>query len=168
MAKFDPCFYSPSPSSRFSSAACPILYLGDKTVTVFWEIFWDELGPLAEPDRLLSRNKLISRDLVSVNAKRSFRVFDATNARVLKAVSATPGTFTASYDICQTWALAIMNHPDRPEGILYPSARHKGGLCLALFEGRTICADLDFADQATAEEASAIRSLLTREKIGLV
>ncbi len=166
--KHESCFYSPSPSNRFSSAACPVLYFGDRTVTVFWEIFWDDLGPLAEPDRLLSKNKLIARDVVGVNAKRRFKVFDATNAGALKAVSATLGTFTGDYAHCQAWAIALLNHPEKPEGILYPSARHKGGVCIALFEGRTVCADLDFFDQENAEKAPSIRSLLTREKIGLI
>ena len=36
--------------------------------------------------------------------------------------------------ICQTWAGAVMHHPDEVDGILYPS-RFTGAECLALFDG---------------------------------
>lgn len=163
-----PCYYSASTGSRFSGPRCPVLYLGDKMVTVFWETFWDDLGPLSEKDRLLSKTKLAARDVIRVTARREFRVFDATNARALKAVSATPGTFTGDYAHCQAWALALLHHSEAPEGILYPSARHKGGVCLALFGARTDCADLDFFDRESAQASLPIRSLLAREKIGLL
>ena len=93
---------------------------------------------------------------------------DEADARALKAVSATPGTFTGDCAHCQAWAVALLHHAEAPEGILYPSARHKGGVCLALFGARTDCADLDFFDREKAQDSLPIRSLLAREKIGLL
>ncbi len=132
----DPCFFSRNTANRFSSANLGVLYLADDAVTAFWEIYWDDLGTRAPAERRIARAKLDERALARVSLRRPVRVFDASDAHVLKAVSAPAATFSGDYGRCQAWALALASHPEAPDGILYPTARHRDGVCLALFEAR--------------------------------
>ena len=41
---------------------------------------------------------------------------------------------TGPYENCSLWADEWFAHPDRPDGILYPSRHDPGETCIALFE----------------------------------
>jgi len=168
LAPYGACFYSPNPTNRFSSPGCPVLYVGDKVVTTFWETFWDDLETVPEDRRILPENKLKERRLCAVMSHREFLVFNSTNAKALRAVSANAAAFDADYAICQAWAVALLNHPQKPEGILYSSVRHNGGVCLGLFACRTDCPEMDFRDMGVLDAAPTVRALITKEHIGLL
>jgi len=161
------CYYSEDSRNRFSSPGCKVIYVGDSATTVFWEIYWDELGAVAPPFRQLDRAKLAARKLSSAAALRHFKLFNATKVKSLRTVSANAAAFMADYDNCQAWAKALMSHTQKPDGLIYPSVRNAGGVCVALFEGRTSCADITFSEIATLDQAQPILSLITKEKIGV-
>ena len=150
------CFYSEDSSNRFSSPGLGLLYLADAPVTAFWEIFWDDLGSRAPNDRRIARSKLNRRVVSSALLQRPLQVFDATDSHSLKAVSAPTASFTGDYARCQEWALGLHEHASKPHGILYPSARHGGGRCLALFARRTQCSDVAFAPATPIADSSEI------------
>jgi RES domain-containing protein len=136
-ASFGACYFSEDPSNRFSTAGLGVLYMADRQMTAFWEIFWDELATRPEGERRIARSKLNERQVTAVRPRREFRVFDATDGKSLKAVGAPFATFSGDYQNCQAWARALAAHPKKPEGILYPSDREAGGQCLALFASPT-------------------------------
>jgi RES domain-containing protein len=160
-ATLDACFYSESPGNRFSSSGLGVLYLADAPLTAFWEAYWDDLGTRAPDDRRIGRSRLNQRVVRGVEMNRVLRVFDALDATSLKVVGAATGTFSGNYSVCQDWAKALYDHVSKPDGLLYPSARHGGGRCLAMFAARTDCGDLTF-DLATpvGESVELMRALL--------
>jgi hypothetical protein len=168
-AKNEPCFYSEDAGNRFSSLGLGVLYLADAPVTAFWEIYWDDLGARAPNERRIARSKLNQRVVSSALLRRTLHVFDATNSHSLKAVSAPTSAFSGNYTRCQEWALALSEHASMPQGILYPSARHGGGRCLALFASRTECTDLAFASSATplADSSEILRAVLAERVVVL-
>src|SRR6202012_2483816 len=83
----EPCFFSHNPGNRFSSADLGVLYLADQPVTAFWEIYWDGLGTRAPAERRIPRGKLDERALARASLKHGVRIFDASDAHALKAVS---------------------------------------------------------------------------------
>jgi hypothetical protein len=155
-----PCFFSRNPSNRFSSASLGVLYLGDAPATAFWELFWDDLGTRRPRDRRIGRAKLDEREICTARIPSGLRVFDATNAKVMNALSAPSATFSSDYDNCQAWALALFSHLGKPDGILYESARTKGATCLALFDGRAQCTDINWSTGRLLTKDTAISSAL--------
>jgi hypothetical protein len=137
-AGFGPCYFSEDPDNRFSTPGLGVLYLADRQMTAFWEIYWDELATRPENERRIPRSTLNERRVTAVRPRREFRVFDATDAKTLKAVGAPAATFSADYDNCQSWARALADHPKKPEGILYHSDRNAGCDCLAIFKRPTV------------------------------
>lgn len=167
-AALGPCHFSEQPSNRLSSPGTPVIYLGQDPLTAFWEIFWDDLATRPPDERRIGRAKLNARRLRSVRPARSFRVLDATDPRTLNLLSAPAGTFAGPYDVCQAWASAIARHPSQPDGILYPSARQPGGQCLALFGGRTDCADLRFDAGTPIGDSPAIVNSLAEYRVKIL
>lgn len=162
------CYFSDDPANRFSCAGVSVLYLATTPETAFWEVFWDDLGTRPSTERRISRTALEARGLCEALPLRSYRVFDATNARTLREVSAPSGEFAGDYDQCQAWALALSNHPQKPDGILYESARSKRQNCLALFSGPTDCRQLRFAASTRLSQHSEILRCLGRERISVL
>jgi hypothetical protein len=158
-ASLGPCYFSEDTGNRFSSSGLGVLYVADRRVTAFWEIFWDDLATRAPNARVIARAKLNQRALCSASLVRPINVFDATNATRLRDVGASAATFGGDYDNCQVWAKALYSHPSRPMGILYSSARDPGRACLALFASRTGCTDLRFG---TSKPVGRSLSILKR------
>lgn len=114
-----------------------MLYVADSRITAFWEIFWDELGTRAPGDRRIDGRKLMQRRVSRLEVEAR-RIFDATDPNTLNAASAPSAAFSGDYAKCQEWALALFEHPQKPDGILYESARTKGARCMALFDEREV------------------------------
>jgi hypothetical protein len=167
-AEHDPCFFSPNPSNRFSSASLGVLYLGDTPATAFWELFWDELATRKRGDRRIGKAKLDEREICTARIGRRLRVFDATDANVMNAVSAPSATFSGDYDKCQPWALALFAHPSKPDGIIYESARAKGAKCLAVFGGRVQCADISWSKGKLLTRNTAILTALMEADVDVL
>jgi hypothetical protein len=165
---FSACFYSEDPAHRFSNPGLGVLYLADAPITAFWEVFWDDLGTRAPDERRISRAKLNQRVVRTASLQRSLRVFDATNPRSLKAVSATAGTFSGGYSICKAWAKALHDHDSTPEGIAYRSTRHGDGRCLAMFAERTRCEDIAFGATTPLGASSDILRAVLADHVDVI
>ncbi len=133
----DPLFFSDSPGWRFSAKDMPgVLYVGDEAETCFWEVFWDDLMTRPEKDRRLDAAKVAERSVWVLSLPRKLHVVNTLEAATMHELSAPDGTFQGPYINCQRWARALRAHSDKPDGILYGSARRTGHRCLALFEER--------------------------------
>jgi hypothetical protein len=162
------CNFSEDAGNRFSSRGLGVLYLGGDEVTAFWEIFWDDLATRSPEDRRISRAKLNVRAICTAALQRPAHVFDATDGASLKRVSAPAATFSTSYANCQAWALALFSHPSAPEGILYASARHKTGQCLALFAGRFDCGHVGFSGSVPIADSAAIVTAIATDDVQVI
>jgi hypothetical protein len=144
------------------------MYLAKEEITAFWEVFWDDLGTRPPRERRIARAKLNERALCRASLTRAVAVFDATHSGRLKDVSAPSLTFSGEYANCQSWARALFAHPSNPDGLLYPSARHVGGACLAVFHRRTTCQDFMFGLDAGVGDSKAIVDGIEREHVKLL
>ena len=160
-----PCHFSEDASNRFSAHGLGVLYLATADVTAFWEVFWDDLGTRPPGERRISHARLNARAVCSASLQRPVAVFDATDPRSLKAVSAPTATFSGPYAVCQAWAGALATHPSEPGGLLYPSARHKDGVCLALFAARVACKDLRFGAGTRVGDRAQILDDIARDDV---
>ena len=167
-ATLAPCYFSLSTGGRFSSATLGVISLAAERITAFWEVYWDDLGTRPPSERRIARSRLNERAICSAVLKRSVAVFDATSAQRLKDVSAPASTFSGDYANCQAWARALLDHPSKPDGLLYPSARHKGGVCLALFDSRAACSDFEFGSGKGVADSMTIMRRIERDHVRLL
>jgi hypothetical protein len=143
--RFSPRYFSTDDGWRFSREDMPgVLYLGDSIDTCFWEVFWDDLVNRPVDERRLDMAKVDERSAWECLIPASLQVVDTLDPRVLREIGAHGGTFLGPYKICQMWAKALREHPAKPAGIRYESARNKGNVCLALFQERCESLEWDF------------------------
>jgi hypothetical protein len=94
-----------------------ILYLAADIHGAFIETFGRALGV-----RTITVARLASRLFTEVRQTRPLRVVDLTGPGLAR-IGADGRLSTGAYDLSQRWALALHEHPDRPDGLLYRS-RH--------------------------------------------
>jgi RES domain-containing protein len=164
-----PCYFSPDPANRFSRVGLGVLYLADRPLTAFWEIFWDDLATRPPAERRIARAKLDERRVTPCTPKRTLAVFDATDAKELRTVSASTATFSGDYGNCQAWAAELAAHPQKPEGILYPSARTLGSKCVAAFESATLdCRAVAFGHGTLISKSAEILAGLADDHVDVI
>ncbi len=66
-------------------------------------------------------------------ASRPLRLVDLTGP-ALSQIGADGRLTTGRYDISQQWALALHQHPEQPDGLLYRSRHDPSQLCAAIFD----------------------------------
>jgi hypothetical protein len=132
--KHPPLYYSTDAGWRFSRPDMPgTLYLGCKVETCFWEVFWDDLATRPSNERRLDYGKVAERSAWTAVMPADLVLVDTYDSKGRIEMGAHGGTFNGPYSICQQWAKALREHPLKPHGILYGSARDLGSRCLALF-----------------------------------
>ncbi|HEX2101747.1 MAG TPA: RES family NAD+ phosphorylase, partial [Candidatus Synoicihabitans sp.] len=161
-----PVFFSNHPGWRFSSPDLPgTLYLAESPEVCFWEVFWDDLVTRAEAHRALDLAKVAERSIWTLQLPARLRVVDTFDAATLREIGAHGGTFSGPYRVCQAWAKALRQHPERPDGILYESVRHRGGRCLALFAETCEALAWEPQDQRALRECPELAALLLRYRL---
>jgi hypothetical protein len=164
--KYAPKFFSQDDGWRFSRRDMPgVLYLGSTEVTCFWEVFWSDLATRKPEERRLDKAKVEERSIWGAVIPSSITVVNTFSASGLQDMSAHAGTFAGPYVICQQWAKALREHPQKPHGIFYESVRNRGSPCLALFEERTADEEFQFSDPAPLLTCRELTSTL--KKFGL-
>lgn len=163
-----PCYFSEGVGSRFSSPGMGVLYLGDEPDTAFWEVFWDRIADCRHDERRVSRADLEGRGICTASIRRPLRLFNATSPRPMKSVSAPTATFSSDYGNCQAWARVLFTHPEKPDGILYPSARTSGAKCLALFVGRVSCKDITFSSSTPLPDRVDLMNELVTANVAVI
>jgi hypothetical protein len=77
--------------------------------------------------------RLASRLLSEAQHTRQLRLIDLA-APGLAYIGADGRLATGAYDLSQRWALALHEHPDKPDGLLYRSRHDPERLCAAIFD----------------------------------
>src|SRR5882724_1051615 len=161
--RYAPLYFSQDDGWRFSRPDMPgVLYIGESAETCFWEVFWDDLANRKPVDRKLDSGKVDERSLWVVTIPPGIRVVDTFSAAALQDMSAHTGTFSGPYVICQAWAKALREHPQKPHGILYESARNRGTACLALFEESCKPLAFQFTGMSALRDSVALATSLAK------
>ena len=169
IARRGPNYFSTDPGNRYSTPRIPhgVLYLGENSVTCFWEAFWDMLQSRGDELRV-DEQQIRKRKVYTATLARDIQVFDVSNAAHVRRTTANVvGCFNGEYSICREWAVLIYESIPSLDGILYPSARVGAGTNLALFGGRVRASDVQFSGAGLPLiEDPAIAELLRDEEIG--
>jgi hypothetical protein len=125
-------------AGRFSAPHLPrkVLYLGDNSITCFWECgLGRNLRDRFLDDRTLRPSELEARAEYCVTLDlSSLRLFDSRDPVARRSIGArTVACFGSDYVITQQWAGLLMQPWARIDGIRYDSTR-SAGLCIALFD----------------------------------
>ena len=129
-----PVFFSPAkgepPAGRFDSptGAFRVLYAAETLEGAFVETV------LRTPSRLLiGSDEIMSRAFTSLRLNRELRLIDL-RAEGLQQLGLDTSIISGPYDPCGLWADAFFYHPDKPDGIWYPSRYDPSQACIALFD----------------------------------
>ena len=167
--------WSASCEARFSHPDHPfkVLYLGMSKETCFWERFGEDIRDQPLGARAVSAKILGERVWKSwkISTDDGLRCLDLSDMKTLRAIGADGATFLASYGITQAWSKALMEHPGRVEGLIYPSRLNAPDRCLAVFGRPELAAQPSLFSMAVSEprpiDDPDLLSLLLREGIGL-
>lgn len=140
------------------------MYLAGSFNTCIWERFGDDiLNPGSPVSRSIWTQRQFSTIRVSV-----VRVCDLTDENVRAQVGIDLSALHhTDISVPQAWGLAVQEHPNAFEGLLYPS-RFDGQVCLALFDRpglRDGLAVLSTVDLVASDEANAF---LQKKQIALL
>jgi len=133
-----PIFFGPktgaSPVNRFDApnGEFRTLYLGESFAAAFAEV-------LLRVPRLpyVERAELEDRSASRLNNKNTLRMVDLRGPG-LSRIGIDNSLTTCTYDIAGQWALALWQHSDQPDGLLYRSRHDPHHTCAAVF-GREHC-----------------------------
>lgn len=132
---YAPIFFGPDRASgrlpvfRFDAASgrFGVLYLAPTPDAALIETL------LRNPERqTVSYREIRIRSLSALCAGRDLALVDMTGPG-LSRLGVTAALSSGPYEVCGQWADALFDHPQAPDGILYPSRHNPAETCIALF-----------------------------------
>ena len=128
--RFAPLYFGTTGLNRFDAPAGQYgtLYLAADARGAFIETFGRRLG-----ETRVELTQVATRLLSQVEQRRPLRLVDLTGPG-LSRIGADSRLATGDYTLSQRWALALHEHPEAPDGILYRSRHDPSRLCAAIFE----------------------------------
>ncbi len=128
---FGPLFFGRSGDNRFDAPAGEfgVLYVGADAHCAFIETFGHATGV-----RVVDRQELAVRGLTRVLPQRPLRLVDLTSDGLARLGADARLTAGESYEPPHRWALAIHEHPKKPDGLLYTARHDPARICAALFD----------------------------------
>ncbi|AKT42250.1 RES family NAD+ phosphorylase [Chondromyces crocatus] len=162
----EPMFFGRSGANRFDAPReeFGVLYAAADARGSFIET----MGRLPA-HRLVPWAEISARGLAKITPKRALRLVDLTSEGLARIGADSRLTSGDSYDLSQRWILALHEHPEKPDGIVYRSRHDPSRLCAALFD--RIAPDLDvekLGTLAAPDHTKLLASILNRYDFGLV
>ena len=162
---YGPLFFGRSGDNRFDPPANEfgVLYVGKDERCAFIETFGHATGV-----QFVEQSELALRGLALVTPKRALRLVNLEGPGLAKLGADARLTVGESYDVAHRWALAIHEHPKKPDGIAYTSRHDPSRLCAAIFERAG--GELGFASLSLADpmHAALVASILDTYGFGLI
>jgi hypothetical protein len=131
----DPLGWGPG-LNRFSDPsgkAFGVVYLGSSAKVAFVETLLRDAADGRDGDCVLAQAELEARSLATIEPTEVLRLVDLTaDGPILMGV---PSDVAGARDqtLAQHWSVAFHSHPDRPDGVFYPS-RLNEERCIALYD----------------------------------
>lgn len=131
----DPLGWGPG-LSRFSDPTGEgfgVVYLGASAKVAFVESLLRDAADGRGADCVLQLSELETRTLASIRVRQPLRLVDLTGDGGLRM--GVPSDVVGSSDqaLARQWSAAFHAHPDRPDGVYYPS-RLNEERCIALYD----------------------------------
>ncbi len=161
-----PLFFGTSRANRFDAPAGEfgVLYVGGDPHCAFIETFGHATGTLS-----VSEAELRARRLSTVRASRELRLVDLRGEGLARMGADAELTSGADYRLSQRWALAIHEHPRRPDGLVYRARHDPARTSVAIFE--RVAPELTAAPGAALLDptnTALLGQILNTYKFGLV
>ena len=127
----DPLHWSRKGANRFDAPLHPygVLYTALNPECALLEVFGDAWAQ----DRVIQRRELDGFELCTLTVSRPVRVVDFTGDHLNRLGTDANLFASLQYELTRQWAEALMNHPERPQGILYHSRKNPLLYSYALF-----------------------------------
>jgi RES domain-containing protein len=134
----NPLYFGRSGNHRFDAPAGQfgVLYLGRDEHCAFIETFGHATGV-----RFVDRAELLRRSLARIVPKRPLRLLDLSGKGLARLGADARLTTGESYAPPQSWARAIHDHRQQPDGIVYSARHDPSRRCAAVFD--RVAADFD-------------------------
>ncbi len=132
-----PIYFSQVGKTRFDPVDGPgTFYVGETLSGVLMEVFDDMWGPVGSITRSLTRAQL-QEWWVTLVAVPLVTLFEAHKGN-LSRIGTDLQLLTGDYAVSREWALNLVRHPHKVDGIYYPSRHDNGRSNLAIFRQRTL------------------------------
>jgi len=156
-----PIFFGKTLNYRFDSASgeCGVLYAAPGLEGAFVETFMQELGRVS-----VSLHELRERPVALLHAKRPLRFIDLCAKGGQMRLGLDGRICTGSYDVAQAWSDALRRHPQKPDGILFPSRHELSVPSCAIFE--TAKDELSWERWGSLDEPERVLELRALLKMG--
>jgi hypothetical protein len=130
-AALAPLYFGREPKNRFDAPAGEfgVLYMAADAHGAFIETFGHETGA-----RFVTATELAQRGLAVVTPARTLRLVDLRGNGLARMGADAALASGLDYHLARRWALAIHDHPRRPDGILYRARHDPGRMCAAIFD----------------------------------
>ena len=156
-----PMFFGKTLDYRFDSANgdCGVLYASPALEGAFVETFMQELGRTS-----VSLKELHERPVALIHANRPLRFVDLYAKGGQMRLGLDGRICTGSYAVAQAWSDALRQHPEKPDGILFPSRHELSVPSCAIFEhaGK----DLKWERWGSLDEPAHAKDLSALLKLG--
>jgi RES domain len=162
----DPLFWSRRGLYRFDSpmASHGVLYTGRTFETALLEVFGDQWLV----SRIVARDYLKEFDVCELGLEHRLKVVNLTGKQ-LNLLGADANIFASlDYETTQKWARAFMDHPDKPQGIRYPSRKNQRLHNFAFFSNPMTTAALRLTNRYPLVEQPQLFRLLQSYRVGVV
>lgn len=128
-----PFFFGCTHRNRFDSPDCSydVLYAGLDHFCAFIETFASVAGT-----RVITTHALRTNALTEFKSRRPLRLVDLSQSGALVRIGADGTLFTGDHDIPRLWSRAFHDHPEKVDGILYPSRLDPARRAVVLFGDR--------------------------------
>lgn len=162
---FSPEYFDATDRHRFNAPAGQFgtLYAGSDDACAFIETFGRDLDL-----RVVASSELAARGRSRVEIVRDLRVVDLTGPG-LAQIRADGRLTTGDYTVAQRWSLALHEHPDQPDGVIWTSRFDPSRVCLAVYDrARLSIRTVPIGGLADPRFAADLAVILDRYSIGLV
>lgn len=163
---YGPQFFGRSGNNRFDAPGGEFssLYAGADAAVCFIETFGHATGI-----RIVDRQELSARGLARIVPQRPLRLVDLTSSGLARLGADARLTVGESYDVPHRWALALHEHPERPDGILYTARHDPARICAALFDrAEPVLKVASLGSLGDAANAALVVRILDMYDFGLV
>ncbi len=127
----DPVFFGRTGLGRFDApdASYGVLYAAQDFLGAFIETFGWITGT-----NVVARPELEGRELAALRSSGALDLVDLSG-KGLARIGADGRLATGDHTVSQRWSLALFNHPQGPDGVLYRARHDPDTLAVALHEG---------------------------------
>ncbi|KYF64378.1 hypothetical protein BE11_37860 [Sorangium cellulosum] len=162
----DPLFFGRSGDNRFDAPGGEfgVLYAGKDERCAFIEVFGHATGV-----RFVEQGELAARGLARIAPRRPLRLVNLAGEGLARLGADARLTSGESYAAAHRWALAIHDHPRRPDGIVYAARHDPSRICAALFDRASAEVEVTpLGSLADPARAALLARLLDTYRFGLV